>query len=96
MKHEAMLQVLKQPLADVVTLDFKRISGKGIISGASFKVPTLQQTHICFGSTPTDQVNVQGSVVTSYCCRSLCLTDHVVYIYLYSTQSNTEQSFPTS
>ena len=51
------LQVLKQPLADIITLDFKRISGKGIISGASFRVPTLQETHICFGTTPSDQVS---------------------------------------
>ena len=51
------MQVLKQPLADLVTLDLKRISGKGIISGASFRVPNLADATIRFGSTPVEQAS---------------------------------------
>ena len=51
------VQVLKQPLADLVTLDLKRISGKGIISGASFRVPSLADATIRFGSTPVEQAS---------------------------------------
>ena len=31
-------QVVRTSMADIVTLDCKRISGKGIISGSSYKV----------------------------------------------------------
>ena len=34
-------QVLKSNLGDIVTLDLRRITSKGIVSGTSFKVPTL-------------------------------------------------------
>ena len=56
-KRATDVQVLKQPLADLVTLDLKRISGKGIISGASFRVPILADATIRFGSTPVEQAS---------------------------------------
>jgi hypothetical protein len=51
-------QVLRTQLSDIITLDYRRISGKGIISGSSFKIPSLADAHACFGSTPTDQARV--------------------------------------
>lgn len=49
--------MLKTPIAEILTLDYRRITGKGIISGSSYKVPTLAEAHACFGSTPTNQVS---------------------------------------
>lgn len=43
-------------MSDMVTLDMRRITGKGIISGASFRVPTLEDNTYRFGSTPANQV----------------------------------------
>ena len=37
-------------MADIVTLDGRRITSKGITSGSNFRVPPLADAPCCFGS----------------------------------------------
>jgi len=37
-------------MADIVTLDGRRITSKGITSGSNFRVPPLAEAPCCFGS----------------------------------------------
>lgn len=47
-------------MADIITLDLRRISGKGIISGASFRVPPLADASVRFGSCAAGEVRSTG------------------------------------
>ena len=48
----AVSQDLKSTAPDLLTLDLKRITSKGIISGSSFQVPLLADMLIRFGFSP--------------------------------------------
>ena len=39
-------------MADIVTLDGGKITGRGITLGSSWKVTPLAEAHYCWGSTP--------------------------------------------
>lgn len=56
-------------MADVVTLDGRRITSKGITSGSNFRVPPLAEAACCFGSAgcskPVDPEHAQQQVCHS-------------------------------
>lgn len=66
---ERRMQVLKQGVPDILTLDLKRISSKGVISGSNFRVPPLADATIRFGSPAPQQVKCTG-VGRCLGCRS--------------------------
>ncbi|KAL0055143.1 hypothetical protein WJX82_007626 [Trebouxia sp. C0006] len=48
--RELVTQKLESGMADIVTLDGRRITSKGITSGSNFRVPPLAEAPCCFGS----------------------------------------------
>ena len=58
-----VVQVLRVGCPDIITLDLGKITGRGIIVGASFQVPLLAAAPACFGPTPTTQVCTRLSTV---------------------------------
>lgn len=48
----AAAQKLRTGMADCLTLDLRRITGKGIVSGSSFRPPPLAELSHRFGSAP--------------------------------------------
>ena len=72
----ADVQKLESSMADIVTLDGRRITAKGITSGASFRVPPLSDAPCCFGSsTQAAAANAQDMQQQVCCCSSSNL-DH--------------------
>eukprot|EP00884_Botryococcus_braunii_P005311 jgi/Botrbrau1/14781/Bobra.0284s0014.2 len=49
--RETMTQVIKASCPDIVTLDGKRITSKGIVSGSTFEVPPVETAMWRFGSS---------------------------------------------
>lgn len=45
---------------EIVTLDCRKLSGKGIVVGDNFRVPPLDKAPACFGSNPACQVSFLG------------------------------------
>lgn len=58
-------QKLRSGLSDIICLDGGRISGRGIVSGSSFKVDPLDKTDFCFGGTPHGQVRSQCDALSA-------------------------------
>ena len=50
-----MMQKLESGMADLVCLDGRRITSKGITSGSTFRVAPLADAPCCFGSTSQAQ-----------------------------------------
>ena len=59
---------------DIVTLDLRKIAGKGITMGSDFRVPALKDADRCFGPAslvrPTQQRRVEIQNSCSDCCSS--------------------------
>ena len=48
----ACAQKLRTSMADCLTLDLRRLTSKGIVSGSSFRAPPLAELALRFGSAP--------------------------------------------
>ena len=56
--HLPWMQKLESGMADMVCLDGRRITSKGITSGSnSFRVTPLAESSCCFGSTGQAEAN---------------------------------------
>ncbi len=63
-------------MADIVTLDGRRITSKGITSGSNFRVPPLSEAPCCFGSAGQATAAQPQDLQQQVHCFSMSASNH--------------------
>ena len=63
-------------MADIVTLDGRRITSKGITSGSNFRVPPLAEAPCCFGSAGQATADQHQDLQQQVHCFCMSASNH--------------------